>query len=234
MKVLSFHCDCGEKEKPAPNSCAAKYPHLNLQRKIPVQLKPAEVNVDVYACTHSHFDHLDPCTVSDLRNKETMSFVGSGECESIYHNLDIEAARVNTLWPRATLEKKDLRLTATFALPTDETDLNHVGFLLQFGNGPKVYITGDTDHHQLLYSAAEHHPNLMITCINGGFNNLSHWEAADLAAKIRPQVAIPCHYDMFEDNSADPHQFEVALKVQAPETAYQQLEHGVPFVFTKG
>ena len=215
------------------NSCAAKYPYLNLNRKIPVQLSPAEVKVDVYACTHSHLDHLDPQTVSELRNKETMSFVGSGECGPIYRDLGIEAARVRTLFPRATLEKKDLRLTATFALPTDETDLNHVGFILQFGAGPKIYITGDTDHHQLLYSAAQHHPDLMISCINGGFNNLSHWEAADLAAKIKPRVAIPCHYDMFEDNSADPHQFQVALKVQAPDTAYQQLQHATPFVFSK-
>jgi L-ascorbate 6-phosphate lactonase len=105
--------------------------------------------------------------------------------------------------------------------------------MLQFGNGPKVYITGDTDHHPLLYSAAAQQPDLMITCINGGFNNLSHWEAADLAAKIKPRVAIPCHYDMFPDNSIDPHQFRAALSQVSPETRYHQLIHGEPFVFEK-
>src|SRR5271157_1840997 len=212
------------------NHCAAEYPHLNLQRKVPVLLTPEEVKVDVYACTHSHLDHLDPETVAGLRNRDTISFVGAGECGPVYRSLGIEDARVRTVWPRATLENKDVRLTATFALPTDETDLNHVGFILQFGRGPKIYITGDTDHHQLLYSVAEHSPDVMIACINGGFNNLSHWEAADLAAKIKPRVAIPCHYDMFPDNSIDPHQFRAALSQLSPETNYQQLIHGTPFV----
>ena len=72
----------------------------------------------------------------------------------------------------------------------------------------------------------------MITCINGGFNNLSHWEAAVLAARIKPKAAIPCHYDMFADNSADPRQFAAALRVKAPEVRYRELAHGEAFVFS--
>lgn len=212
--------------------CETKYPTLDLRRRVPVLIKPEEVDVDVYATTHSHFDHCDPETVNGLRNKDAISFVGSGECGSLYRTAGIEDGRIRTVWPRAVYEAKDLRLTATFALPTDETDLNHVGFVMQFGNGPKIYITGDTDHHPLLYSAAEHKPDLLITCINGGFNNLSHWEAADLASKIKPRMAIPCHYDMFRDNSVDPYQFCAALKHLCPETKYQELQHGVPFVFS--
>ena len=215
------------------DSCARAYPEINLRRQVPILMPPEEVQVDIYACTHSHLDHLDPETISSLKHKDAVAFVGPGECYSAFQKCGIEQSRIHTVWPRAVLEKKDLRLTATFALPTDSTDLNHVGFLLQFGNGPKVYITGDTDHHPLLYSTAEQKPDLMITCINGGFNNLSHWEAGDLAAKIKPQVAIPCHYDMFPDNSADPHQFEVSLKQLADKTAYCQLRHGEPFVFTR-
>ena len=71
----------------------------------------------------------------------------------------------------------------------------------------------------------------MITCINGGFNNLSHYEAAQLAAQIQPKAAIPCHYDMFADNSVDPGQFRASLALRAPEVRYQRLEHGKPFVF---
>jgi len=215
------------------DSCASRYPNLDLRRRVPILIPPEAVEVDVYACTHSHLDHLDPSTVVGLRNKDAIAFIGSGECGPLYQGSDIEAGRIHTLWPKATFESRDLRLTATFALPTDETDLNHIGFMLQFGNGPKVYITGDTDHHPLLYSAAAQQPDLMITCINGGFNNLSHWEAADLAAKIKPRVAIPCHYDMFPDNSIDPHQFRAALSQVSPETRYHQLIHGEPFVFEK-
>jgi len=214
------------------NCCEAKYPTVDLARCVPVLVPPQEVEVDVYACTHSHFDHCDPETIEGLRNKDAIAFVGAGECVSTYLNAGIESGRVRTLWPRAVFETRDLRLTGTFALPTDASDLNHIGFVLQFGSGPKVYITGDTDQHPLLYSASEHKPDLMITCINGGFNNLSHWEAADLASKIKPRMAIPCHYDMFRDNSVDPYQFCAALKHLSPDTAYQQLQHGVPFIFS--
>jgi L-ascorbate 6-phosphate lactonase len=49
-------------------------------------------------------------------------------------------------------------------------------------------------------------------------------------SKIKPRMAIPCHYDMFPDNSVDPLQFRAALSLQAPDVAYQQLEYGKPFV----
>jgi L-ascorbate 6-phosphate lactonase len=106
-----------------------------------------------------------------------------------------------------------------------------MGFVFEFGKGPKVYVTGDTDYSELLASAAKHRPDLMITCINGGFNNLSHYEAAQLAAQIQPKAAIPCHYDMFADNSVDPGQFRASLTLRAPEVRYVRLEHGKPFVF---
>ena len=117
-------------------------------------------------------------------------------------------------------------------MPTDATDLNHMGFFFRFGNGPSVYVTGDTDYSELLFSAAKHKPDVLITCINGGFNNLSHWEAASLTSKIKPKAAIPCHYDMFLDNSANPKLFEASLRLQAPDVKYQELKHGAPLVFS--
>jgi L-ascorbate 6-phosphate lactonase len=92
-------------------------------------------------------------------------------------------------------------------------------------------MTGDTDYSELLISAARHRPDIVITCINGGFNNLSHWEAAQLVGKIGPKVAIPCHYDMFPDNAVDPKQFRASLRLNAPSVGYQELEHGQVFVF---
>ena len=72
----------------------------------------------------------------------------------------------------------------------------------------------------------------MITCINGGFNNLSHDQAAQLAAQIKPRAAIPCHYDMFPDNAVDPRQFRAALCLRAPDVGYLEPQHGVPVVFS--
>ena len=214
------------------DSCADLVPGLNLSRQVPLLLAPDEVDIDVFACTHNHQDHTDPDTIRWLRNKDTMQFIGPAPSCGVFRTERVEEGRIVPAWPDCEIECGDVKLRGTFALPTDDTDLNHMGFVLEFGGGPRIYITGDTDHHELLYSAAKHSPDLLITCINGGFNNLSHWEAADLAGKIKPRAAVPCHYDMFPDNSANPKLFEAALKLKAPDVGYQELAHGEPFVFS--
>ena len=212
------------------DSCSSLPVAINLKRQIPVFVEPEDLVVDLFACTHNHQDHTDPETIARLRNKDTSTFAGPHPTCDIYRNKNIESGRIAPTWPDSVLEFRDARLTGTFALPTDSTDLNHMGFVVQFGRGPKVYITGDTADHELVASAAKHSPDAMISCINGGFNNMSAWEAAGLAAKVRPRIAIPCHYDMFPDNSADPEQFRATLAIRAPESKYQKLVHGQPFV----
>lgn len=212
------------------NSCDGINPAVDLSRKVPVLIAPEELDVDIYTCTHNHQDHTDPETIRGLRNKDTMQFVGPHPTCDVYAREGVESGRITPVWPQCEVEFRDVKLKGMFALPTDATDLNHMGYVLQFSNGPKIYITGDTDHSELLYDAAKYSPDILITCINGGFNNLSHWEAADVAGKIKPRAAIPCHYDMFPDNSVDPKQFQAAMKLNAPGVIYQEMEHGDPLV----
>jgi L-ascorbate 6-phosphate lactonase len=212
------------------NSCDGLHPEVNLARQVPILISPEELDVDVFVCTHNHQDHTDPETIRNLRNRDTMQFVGPHPTCETYAKEGIEGGRIVPAWPDCVIEHKDLQLNGTFALPTDSSDLNHMGFVVRFGKGPKIYVTGDTDYSDLLLAATKHAPDVVITCINGGFNNLSHWEAADLVSRIKPKRAIPCHYDMFADNGADPQQFRAALSLRAPDVFYQQLVHGKPFL----
>jgi L-ascorbate 6-phosphate lactonase len=209
------------------NSVPELLPELpvNLQRMLPVFLAPEELETDIYACTHSHFDHADPYTIQNLRNKETMQFVGPALTCKAYRTYGVEDARIVSIAPQEEVSHRDVKIEGTFALPTDDSDLNHVGFLLTFSDRLKVYITGDTDHCELLGAVAKHSPQVLITCINGGYNNLSHWEAAEVAKWVNPKIAIPCHYDMFADNAVDPAQFHASLKIRAPKVEYHQLPH---------
>jgi L-ascorbate 6-phosphate lactonase len=216
------------------NSCESLVPAMNLTRQVPVLIRPEEINVDLFCCTHNHQDHTDPETVRRLRNRDTTHFIGPHPSCGTFRAEGIESGRIVPAWPQCELEFSDLKIRGTFALPTDATDLNHMGFVFEIANGPRVYMTGDTDYTELLLSAAEHSPDLVITVINGGFNNLSHWEAADLVGKIKPRAAIPCHYDMFPDNCVSPKQFEAAMKLRAPGVGYQELRHGEMFLFTAG
>lgn len=215
------------------DSCNGLVEGMDFSRKVPVLIPPEELDVDIYTCTHNHQDHTDPFTVRGLRNKDTTHFVGPHPSCEIYRSENVESGRIVPTWPQHELEFNDVKITGTFALPTDDSDLNHMGYVFQFGNGPRIYVTGDTDFSELLFSAEKQKPDIVITVINGGFNNLSHWEAADVCGKIKPKVAIPCHYDMFPDNSIDPKQFRATLNLRAPHVAYHELQHGKPFVFQK-
>jgi L-ascorbate 6-phosphate lactonase len=209
------------------DSCVGIAPAgMNLARQVPVPIPPEEVDADIYVCTHSHQDHADPETIERLRRKNTMMFVGPHLTCEIYQRCGVESGRMVPVFAGQEIEVRDVTMRTTFAMPTDDTDLNHVGYVFSFGSGPRVYMTGDTAACELLGSAGRHRPQYMITCINGGFGNLSHDQAALLAKEIRPRAAIPCHYDMFPDNSCDPRQFRAALKLRAPEVRYCAPGHG--------
>src|SRR4051794_8921100 len=138
------------------DSCNGTSPGMDLSRRVPVLLAPEEVQVDIFACTHNHQDHTDPETIRHLRNRDTMQFVGPHPSCSVFARESVESGRITPAWPDIELEFADLKIWGTFALPTDASDLNHMGYVFQFGKGPKIYLTGDSDYSELLVSAKKH------------------------------------------------------------------------------
>lgn len=206
-------------------------PGMDFSRQVEILIPPEELDVDLFVCTHNHQDHTDPDTIERLRHKDTVSFVGPHPSCDVFARLGVESGRIVPVWPDHVVELRDVTIRGAFAMPTDDSDLNHLGYVFGFGGAPPVYMTGDTADCELLESARRHEPQLMITVINGGFKNLSHDQAAMLAGRIKPKLAVPCHYDMFADNAADPRQFRSALKLRAPEVAYCAPRHGERVVF---
>ncbi len=215
------------------NSCAkiGNSLGLNFNRKVPVFIPPDSLDVDYFLCTHSHYDHADPETIGQLRKEHINLFVGPGLACETFAQCGVEGSKIRQIYPGGKVQIAEVTVHGTFAMPTDDSDLNHMGFTLAIENGPRIYISGDTDYSGLLSHIKKLAPDVMITCMNGGFNNLSSWEAADVASMIKPKIAIPCHYDMFPDNAADPEQFRASLRHKAPEVHYQRLEYVKPFVF---
>src|ERR1700722_15609415 len=108
---------------------------IDLRRRGPIFLSPEDVQIDVFACSHNHQDHTDPETIRRLRHKDTEWFVGPHPSCKIFQGEGIETGRIVPAWPDCELEFRDLKMTGTFAMPTDTTDLNHMGYVFQFGNG---------------------------------------------------------------------------------------------------
>jgi L-ascorbate 6-phosphate lactonase len=204
---------------------------LNLARRVPVFIEPEELDVDDFLCTHSHQDHADPETIGRLQKQTIQTFVGPGPACECFRRCGVEESKIRQVYPGAQLRLADVLVHGTFALPTDDSDLDHIGFVLAVNEGPRVYISGDTDYTELLGHVRKLEPDIMIVCINGGFNNLSHWEAAEVASMVKPRVAIPCHHDMFADNAVDPGQCRACLLTKAPHVRYEKLDYMKPFVF---
>jgi len=105
-----------------------------------------------------------------------------------------------------------------------------MGYIIRFGDW-SIYHSGDTlwfdDMEKLL---KPFHVDVAILPINGNdpsrgvAGNLDVEEAARLGKTIGAGVVIPCHYDLFAFNTADPKDFEIEAKKIGQ--AYEILELG--------
>ncbi len=218
------------------NSCKAlgEQYGFDLDRMVPPPLAPADLaGFDLYAITHSHGDHLDPETLAGYRAAGgTGPYVAPVEAADKLEQLGVPAGQVVRIWPNKVYRSGDLVIRATLAIPFGADDLNHVGYLVGPEGGPTVYVTGDTGYHEILAAAAApHKPDVLMVVINPAFRNMGPAEAARLARELGVKVAIPCHYDLFPDNSLPPQLLRTNLKIEGIGDRYRQLEHGVPFTF---
>lgn len=197
-----------------------------LPRLKPPLLKAEDLEVDLFLCTHSHPDHADFETLEVASKNKASIFAAPGGTQEILEKAGVDKAKREIFWPGREMRLEDVTIQTTFAVPTDASDLSPVGYLLSVDNGPKLFFCGDTDNHPLLAKANDFQPDVMFVCINGTFNNLSHWEAAELSAALKTKIAVPCHYGMFENNTIDPHQFKSALQSLNPEIVYKEFEYG--------
>lgn len=114
--------------------------------------------------------------------------------------------------------------------------LVYLGFVVQAGPF-RIYHAGDT----LLFEGMEEwlRPfavDVALLPINGRAperrvaGNLRGREAAQLARDIGARLAVPCHYDMFEFNTASPREFTETC--QALRQPFQVLEQGQRLTLT--
>lgn len=207
---------------------------LNLDRAVPPPLSAAELaGVDLYAMTHSHGDHLDPETLAGYRAAGGQGpYLAPPETAAKLEELGVPSSQILMTWPNKTHPLDDLEVRATFAIPFSGDDLTHVGYLVRVVGGCGVYFTGDTAYHELLaISVGPHRPDVLVTVMNPAFRNMGPIEAARLARELNVQVAIPCHYDMFPDNSLPPRLLHTNLVVEGMGERYRELEHGVPYTY---
>ena len=193
-------------------------PHVRMTELV---IDPAKLAfVDVATSTHSHTDHLDAETLKPIlaQNPNLKLVIAEANRASVAERLAIDPAIPIGVDDGTTIELSGIRFSGVAsAHETVERDeqgrARFLGYVLQFG-GWTVYHSGDTIRYpgmkEKLRSFGLH---VAILPINGRAperrvpGNLSGPETAQLAKDMAAEIVIPCHFEMFEFNTASPDQF---------------------------
>jgi len=193
-------------------------PHVRLTELV---IDPARLSfVDIVTSTHNHSDHLDAETLSPIlaANSRVKLVIAEANRAFVADRLKIDASVAIGLDDGTSVEISGSRFSgiasAHEALDRDEWGrAKYLGYVLQFG-GWTIYHSGDTVRYEGMSEKLRPFKiDVALLPINGRAverrvpGNLFGREAAQLARDIEAKLVIPCHFEMFEFNTASPDEF---------------------------
>ena len=180
---------------------------FGFKRMIPSVMRVRELEADFLVSTHSHADHLDPDLLDCVKTKRGMRFIGSPDCLPIYEKAGLPHERITILAAGESRTLDGIEFRAVYA---DHGALApEAGGILINLDGITIYDTGDTSYcpDKLLGSLGDIKVDILLVPINPAFGNPGHENACNLAALIKPDVVIGCHFGMFTAHGGDPGAF---------------------------
>ena len=202
---------------------ATDKPHVRMTRRV---VDPERLDfVDVVTSSHNHTDHLDGETLGALRRVNSSLALVIPEANRAFV---ADRLACNPPWPLGlddggSGEVAGFRIAAVpaahEAIDRDHAGrCHHLGYVVRFG-AYSLYHPGDCiPYDGQVERLRPFAVDLALLPINGRAperrvpGNFTGPEAARLAHAIGARVAIPCHYDMFEFNTASPEAFTVEAR----------------------
>jgi L-ascorbate metabolism protein UlaG (beta-lactamase superfamily) len=176
--------------------------------------------IDVVTSSHNHTDHLDPETIVPLMtvNPKLQLVIPEANRGFVADRLKLMIEQ-----PRGLEAGRSLTLAGfkIHAVPAAHNDLEKdeygrhkfLGYVIECGPWT-LYHSGDTLWYEnILGFLGQYSITIALLPINGDeprrrvAGNLDGKQAAQLAKEIRARLVIPCHYEMFEFNTASPDLF---------------------------
>jgi len=176
--------------------------------------------VDIVTSTHNHTDHLDAETLGPIlsANPQLKLVIPEANRAFVAERLKIDPSTPIGLDDGASIEVGGIKFSGIASsheeLERDELGrTKYLGYILQFG-GWSLYHSGDTVRYEgMSEKLRPFGVDVALLPINGRAperripGNLFGREAARLAKDIAAKLVIPCHYEMFEFNTASPDEF---------------------------
>ena len=194
-------------------------PHVRMTERV---VAPERLDfVEVVTSSHNHTDHLDGETLIPLwrANPDLTVIVSRANAGFAAERLQVSPERLTTIrWDSAAVKVDPFIFhaipSAHERLEQDENgDHRFIGLIVQAGNRT-FYHSGDCVPYEGLAERLSHwNIDIALLPINGRDpargvpGNFTPDEAARLGKAIDAEMVIPCHYEMFEFNTASPREF---------------------------
>lgn len=211
-------------------------PHVRMTERV---IAPEQLDfVDVVTSSHNHTDHLDGETLIPLlkANPDLTVLVARANVDFAADRLQVTPERLTSIRVHEgpiTIASFSFQAipSAHETLEQDENgDHKYIGLIIQVG-GRTIYHSGDAIPYEgLVETLKSWKIDIAILPINGRdpargvAGNFTGQEAAELGKAIGTGMVIPCHYEMFEFNTASPQGFvDAAVSLRQP---YRLLKCG--------
>lgn len=202
---------------------ATNKPHTRMSERVvdPGLLK----NISIVTSSHNHTDHLDGETLIPLiKNNPGIKFI----VPEANRKFVCERVQIPTDFPVGLNDRENISVDEfTFhGLPAKHNEIERdehgrckfMGYIISFGKW-NIYHSGDTLwFDEMVELIKPFKVDVTLLPINGNepsrgvAGNLNCREAVQLGKAINAHMVIPCHYDMFTFNTADPKKFENEAK----------------------
>lgn len=213
-------------------------PHVRMTRRVisPETIAPL---VDVITSSHNHTDHLDAETIKPILsvNPNVELLVPAANRKFVSERLAIPVERFHRVDDGTADELRGFEIKGIAAahdrLETNEEKYSKfLGYVVQ--SSPwTIYHSGDTVVYRgLMESLRPFNVDIALLPINGQVGNMNGADAARLAHDIGAKLVVPCHYEMFEFNTASPQELFVP-ECERLGQPYKVLRAGERLTLTK-
>lgn len=203
-------------------------PHVRMSERVvdPQLLK----EISIVTSSHNHTDHLDGETLMTVigNNPGIQFLIPEANRQFVAERICCDPGFPIGLNAGGSVTIGDFTFHGIPAkhneIERDEKgNCRYMGYVIEFGE-TRIYHSGDTLWFEEMVDLLKpFHVDLALLPINGNdpergvAGNLNCKEAAQLAKAINAGCVIPCHYDMFQFNTADVNEFvKEARKINQP------------------